>query len=97
MTHYRECSGIVGTVGRETLPIDDVGDILPRLRSDSGALDVQLSRNLLSLQLFTNSHHSYFGTNNGTELQFNSARTLKTSKIGRAMCCVGFVSPQLMT
>ena len=85
MTNYRECSGIVRTAGGDVLPIEGVGDILLRFPFDSGAFDIQLlnitfvpklSHNLLSLQQFTAAHHTYFGTENGVELQVKLGRTL---------------------
>ena len=102
MTNYRECSGIVRTAGGEILPIEGVGDIYLRFRSDSEAFDVQLlnvafvprlSHNLLSLQQFTASNHTYFGTKDGVELRFRSGRILKASKFGRANMLRGFRVP----
>ena len=99
MTNCRECSGIFRTAGRDVLPIEDVGDILLRFPSDSGAFDIQLlnvafvpqlGHNLLSLQRFTAGHHTYFGTKNGVELQFKSGRTLQARKFGRTNVLRGY-------
>ena len=91
MTNYRECSGIVRTASGDVLPIEGVGDIFRRFPSDSGAFDIQLlnvafvpqlSHNLLSLQQFTAARYTYFGTENGVELQFKSGRTVQVRKLG---------------
>ena len=61
-TKYRESSDIVRTAGGEILPIEGVGDIYLRFRSDSESFNAQLlnvafvpslSHNLLSFQQFT--------------------------------------------
>ena len=99
MTNYPDCSGMVRAAGGDVLPIEDVGDILLRFPSDSGAFDIQLSNvafvpqlshNLLSLQLFTAAHRTYFGTKNGAELQFKSGRTLQARRFGRANVLRGY-------
>ena len=99
MTNHRECSGFVRTAGGDVLPIEGVGDILLRFLSDSGAFDIellnvafvpQLSHNLLPLQQFTASHHTYFGTKNGAELQFKSGQTLQARKFGRTNVLRGY-------
>ena len=99
MTNHRECSGFVRTAGGDVLPIEGVGDILLCFLSDSGAFYIQLlnvafvphlSHNLVPLQQFTASHHTYFGTKNGVELQFKSGQTLQTRKFGRTNLLRGY-------
>ena len=94
--NYRECSGIVRTTGGDILPIEGVGDVFLRFRSDSDAFDAQLlnvafvprlSQNLLSLQQFTASNNTYFRAKDGVELRFRSGRVLK---FGRTNVLRGF-------
>ena len=105
MTNYCEYSGIVRAAGGEILPlpIEGVGDIHLRFRSDTEAFDVQLldvafvrttpESQRAVVQQFTASHHAYFRTKDRAEWRFRSGRTLKASKVSRANLLRRFCVP----
>lgn len=53
----------------------------------------RLNHNLLSLQQFTASYYTYFGTNDDDEYRYRSSRTLRARKLNRANVLNVFLVP----